>query len=139
MDADLFIAPSNDWTEVREMHQRMHVLRAIEQGFTLFRPTKDGVSVAADPYGRVLARLDTEVSPEKVMVVSLPACRSGHDSAFAVDAPGLGLLAQDSTGFALIRDSHFEGNTAGGAGSVINSDGAEVVVLQRTDSTPRPQ
>jgi apolipoprotein N-acyltransferase len=72
MDADLVLAPSNDWTEVREMHLRMHIMRAIEQGFTLFRPTKDGISAAADPYGRVLARLDTEISPEKVMVVSLP-------------------------------------------------------------------
>ena len=50
----------------------MHVLRAIEQGFTLFRPTKDGISAAADPYGRILARLDTEISPSKVMVVNLP-------------------------------------------------------------------
>ncbi len=72
MDADLLLAPSNDWTEVREVHLRMHVLRAIEQGFTLFRPTKDGISAAADPYGRFLARLDTEISPEKVMVVNLP-------------------------------------------------------------------
>ena len=72
MDADLLLAPSNDWTEVREMHLRMHILRAIEQGFTLFRPTKDGISAAADSYGRVLARLDTETSPDKVMVVSLP-------------------------------------------------------------------
>ncbi len=72
MDADLLLAPSNDWPEVREIHLRMHVLRAIEQGFTLFRPTKDGISAAVDPYGRVLARLDTEFSPEKVMVVNLP-------------------------------------------------------------------
>jgi apolipoprotein N-acyltransferase len=72
MNADLFLAPSNDWTEVREMHLRMHVLRAVEQGFTLFRPTKDGISAAADPYGRILARLDTEISPATVMVVNLP-------------------------------------------------------------------
>ncbi len=72
MNADLLLAPSNDWTEVREMHLRMHIMRAIEQGFTLFRPTKDGISAAADPYGRVLARLDTEISPDKVMVANLP-------------------------------------------------------------------
>ncbi len=53
MNADLLLAPSNDWTEVREMHLRMHILRAVEQGFTLFRPTKDGISAAADPYGRI--------------------------------------------------------------------------------------
>ena len=72
MDADLLIAPSNDWSEVRETHLRMHGMRAIEQGFTLFRPTKDGISAATDPWGRVLARLDTEISDDKVMVVNLP-------------------------------------------------------------------
>jgi apolipoprotein N-acyltransferase len=41
-------------------------------GATVFRPTKDGISAAADPWGRVLARLDTEISPDKVMVVNLP-------------------------------------------------------------------
>jgi len=42
------------------------------------------------------------------------------------------LLAQDSTGFALIRDSHFEANTAGGSGGVIGSDGAEVAIERST-------
>lgn len=72
MDADLFLAPSNDWAEVREMHLRMHRLRAIENGFTLFRPTKDGISAATDAWGRTLASLDTEHSPQRVMAVNLP-------------------------------------------------------------------
>ncbi|MEN1727648.1 MAG: nitrilase-related carbon-nitrogen hydrolase [Pseudomonadota bacterium] len=72
MDADVLIAPSNDWIEVRETHLRMHALRAVEQGVTLFRPTKDGISATVDPYGRVLARLDTETSPAKVLVTNLP-------------------------------------------------------------------
>lgn len=72
MNADLMIAPSNDWTEARWIHARMAVMRAIEQGFNLARPTKDGISVVSDPYGSVLARLDTDSGPETVLLSGVP-------------------------------------------------------------------
>lgn len=73
LDADVLIAPSNDWTEVRFLHARMAVMRAIEQGFYLVRPTKDGIHLAADPFGRVRARLDTDTGPETVLSVEVPS------------------------------------------------------------------
>lgn len=54
----LIVAPSDDWTEIATLHARMAVFRAVENGFTLVRPTNGGRSIAVDPRGRVLARLD---------------------------------------------------------------------------------
>ncbi len=56
-DVDLMLAPSNDWVEACRTHARMARLRAIEQGFALIRPTKDGVSLVTDSSGRTAASL----------------------------------------------------------------------------------
>lgn len=54
----LLVAPSDDWTVIATLHARMATFRAVENGFTLLRPTNGGRSLAVDPYGRVLARVD---------------------------------------------------------------------------------
>lgn len=56
--AQVVLAPSFDDDRVRHMHSRMAALRAIEDGFTLVRPTAFGISTIVDPYGRVAARKD---------------------------------------------------------------------------------
>jgi apolipoprotein N-acyltransferase len=73
MDADMLIAPSNDWTEARWIHARMAVMRAVEQGFNLVRPTKDGISLVSDAFARVLARLDTDTGPSTVLLAEVPS------------------------------------------------------------------
>jgi apolipoprotein N-acyltransferase len=52
---DILVAPSADWDDIASMHARMAVLRAVENGFTLLRPTSTGLSIATDATGRVLA------------------------------------------------------------------------------------
>ena len=70
---DVLIAPSNDWEEVRHVHADMAMLRAVEQGFNLVRPTKDGVALVSDPYGRVLEQLETvERGRDFVLVADVP-------------------------------------------------------------------
>ncbi len=54
----LVVAPSADWRVISELHARMAVYRAVESGFTLLRPTYAGRSLAVDPRGRVIARVD---------------------------------------------------------------------------------
>lgn len=51
-DADLMIGPSADWPEIADMHAAMASLRAVENGFTLIRPTSGGRTIAVDPVGR---------------------------------------------------------------------------------------
>ena len=69
----LVVAPSGDWSNIAVIHARMAVLRAVENGFTLLRPTNGGRTVAIDPRGRVIARLDF---PEDALVANVGARRS---------------------------------------------------------------
>ena len=71
--ADVLIAPANDWEAIKSIHFRMAVFRAIENGVTLIRPTKSGISIAVDPYGRVAAQTDHFTKDARTMVAQLPA------------------------------------------------------------------
>jgi apolipoprotein N-acyltransferase len=57
-DVDLIFVPSNDWYEVRDIHDGMSTFRAVENGMTIFRQTGAGVSSVTDAYGRVVNRTD---------------------------------------------------------------------------------
>jgi apolipoprotein N-acyltransferase len=70
--ADLVVAPSFDWFEIDPFHTQYAVFRAIENGFSLVRQTGDGLSVATDPYGRVVAAMDQFRASDRVMVATVP-------------------------------------------------------------------
>lgn len=49
---ELLLAPSADWPAIESMHANMAKLRAVENGFTLIRPTAGGRTLAVDTRGR---------------------------------------------------------------------------------------
>lgn len=53
-DTDLLLVPAWDFTEDDWFHSRMAMMRAIENGFTLARPARQGRLVIADSRGQVL-------------------------------------------------------------------------------------
>jgi len=69
---DVLFNPSNDHEEVASLRMRMATLRAIENGFSLIRPTSHGFSIATDYKGRVLAITDYFTSEDPVMVAYVP-------------------------------------------------------------------
>jgi len=69
---DVMFNPANDWEEVAPLRMRMAIFRAIENGFSLVRPTSNGFSVAADYHGRVLAITDYVTSEDPVMIAYVP-------------------------------------------------------------------
>lgn len=71
-DADVFIAPSNDWQAIDPWHSHMARYRAIEQGFNLIRHTSNGLSVGADYTGRVISEMDHYRDNDKVLITHLP-------------------------------------------------------------------
>ena len=71
--ADLLIIPADDWRDITPLHARMAVFRAVESGVSLVRPTLNGLSVAADYRGEVLAALNHFDSADRVMVAGVPA------------------------------------------------------------------
>lgn len=73
--ADVLLVPANDWEKIKDVHFRMAVFRAVENGVSLVRATKSGVSGAVDPYGRLLAATDHFSPDARAMVAQVPVAR----------------------------------------------------------------
>lgn len=70
---DYLLVVAKDWSGIDPLHGEMATLRAIENRVSLFRQADSGLSVATDPYGRVLGRAQ---GPEHNLVVNLPKPQS---------------------------------------------------------------
>ncbi|MGB0715341.1 MAG: nitrilase-related carbon-nitrogen hydrolase [Phycisphaerae bacterium] len=60
MRADVLFAPSNDWRDAAPTHAAMARMRAIEQGVTLIRPTRDGITIICNPFGQVVSSMSLD-------------------------------------------------------------------------------
>jgi apolipoprotein N-acyltransferase len=56
--SDLLLVPVSEPVAVGPVHHRTAVFRAIENGVSMFRASRFGLSSAEDPYGRILALMD---------------------------------------------------------------------------------
>lgn len=54
----LLVAPADDWRAITGTHAAMARLRAIENGVALLRPASNGLSIAVDPWGRLVGTVD---------------------------------------------------------------------------------
>jgi apolipoprotein N-acyltransferase len=70
--SNLILGPSNDWAAIKNTHARMARLRAIETGISLLRPANGGISIAVDPYGRILSTVDNTCTPGVPLTAVLP-------------------------------------------------------------------
>ncbi len=70
---DLMLVPADDWSEINPIHTQMAALRAIENGFSLVRPTKDGLTAAFDYQGRLAAAMDETKTEKRIMFADLPS------------------------------------------------------------------
>ncbi|GGS82679.1 apolipoprotein N-acyltransferase [Nonomuraea spiralis] len=70
--ADVMFVPANDWKGIERTHAANAVFRAVENGYTLVRPTSNGLAITVDPYGTSLARTDYFGTDRQSMVVSVP-------------------------------------------------------------------
>jgi len=68
----LMLDPSADWQDIDPTHTYMAVFPAIENGMSVVRQTDGGLSMAVDPYGRVLAQVDFFGSTDRTMVAQVP-------------------------------------------------------------------
>ncbi|MDO4491627.1 MAG: nitrilase-related carbon-nitrogen hydrolase [Lachnospiraceae bacterium] len=75
-DTELLFIPSWDWHSVENAHSDASEFRAVENGFSLVKPSYDGISTAVDPYGRVIRRFDTEDTGfDTVQLAEIPVMR----------------------------------------------------------------
>ena len=72
LGVDLIALPSSDWRGIDPGHTQMAAVRAIEQGTSIVRSTRFGLSAGIDPVGRFRAWSSSFDTAERVMVVDLP-------------------------------------------------------------------
>lgn len=71
-DIGLFLVPAFDGKTLTPVHSRMAVFRAIENGFSILKPTGRGLSIAADYCGRIIAKQNYFTSKKRIMLADIP-------------------------------------------------------------------
>ena len=72
LNADLVADPSSDWRGIDPLHSRMAAFRAIEQGHSILRSTRFGLSAAITPYGEFSSQMSSYDNNDKMMMANLP-------------------------------------------------------------------
>jgi apolipoprotein N-acyltransferase len=54
------------------VHAQMAIFRGVENGYSIFRQTNEGLSIAADPQGRVIARMNHFNTDDRVLRAHVP-------------------------------------------------------------------
>ena len=55
---DILFVPASDWEEIDSIHSTVAVFRGIENGCSVVRQTRNGLSIMTDPRGKVIAEMD---------------------------------------------------------------------------------
>lgn len=71
--ADVVGLPSSDWRGIDPIHTQMAAFRAIEQGQSVVRSTRFGLSAAITPYGVMNAQMSSFNDDGKLMVAQVPS------------------------------------------------------------------
>jgi apolipoprotein N-acyltransferase len=71
-NADLLLIPGGDWREIDPYHSQVAAFEAIEAGSSLVTQVDEGLSVAVDYEGHMLAATDFFTSDPQVMVAYVP-------------------------------------------------------------------
>lgn len=72
LKVDIVALPSSDWRGIDPLHTRMAAFRAVEQGHSLLRSTRFGLSAAINPYGEMLSQMSSFDNNDKIMISQLP-------------------------------------------------------------------
>jgi apolipoprotein N-acyltransferase len=70
--ADLVLVPAEDWRAIDPYHSQMAAFRAVENGVSLVRATRYGLSLAVDPWGRVRGAADYFEPSRGELMAALP-------------------------------------------------------------------
>lgn len=72
LNADLVAVPSSDWRGIDPIHTKMAAFRAVEQGHSILRSTRFGLSAGINPCGDMVAKMSSFDKNNKIMLVELP-------------------------------------------------------------------
>lgn len=71
--ADIIALPSSDWKGIDPLHTRMAAFRAIENGQSILRSTRFGLSAAITPYGKTVGEMSSYNSRNRILISALPS------------------------------------------------------------------
>jgi apolipoprotein N-acyltransferase len=71
-NADIMLIPASDWQEIDPLHTTVAIFRGIENGCSLVRQVRNGLSVMTDPKGKIIARSDHFEASNWVNVGQVP-------------------------------------------------------------------
>ncbi len=74
LKADIIAVPSSDWRGIDPLHTRMSAFRAIEQGHSIIRSTRFGLSAMISPYGEMISQ-SSSFDKNKIMAANIQAQR----------------------------------------------------------------
>lgn len=73
LKADIVAVPSSDWRGIDPLHTKMAAFRAIEQGHSIIRSTRFGLSAIISPYGEMISQSSSFDDNNKVMIANIQA------------------------------------------------------------------
>ena len=72
LETDIVILPSSDWRGIDPVHTEMAAFRAVEQGHSVLRSTRFGLSAAITPNGEMVSQMSSFDENDKIMYAQLP-------------------------------------------------------------------
>lgn len=73
LNADIVVVPSSDWRGIDPIHTRMAAFRAVEQGHSILRSTRFGLSAAITPFGEMTSQMSAFNDNNKIMMAHVPS------------------------------------------------------------------
>lgn len=74
-NVDIVSLPSSDWRGIDPLHTKMACFRAIEQGHSIVRSTRFGLSASINHHGEMLAKMSSYDKNDKILISDIPAKR----------------------------------------------------------------
>jgi apolipoprotein N-acyltransferase len=72
LQSDILFVPASDWEQIDPAHSIVTVFRGIENGCSVIRQTRNGLSIMTDPRGKIISQMDHFKSTSWVTVGQVP-------------------------------------------------------------------
>ena len=72
-NTDVLFIPASDWKEVNPLHATIAIYRGIENGCSVVRQTRNGLSFMTDPRGKIVTRMDHFETNSWIMSAQVPS------------------------------------------------------------------
>ena len=75
LGTDILLIPASDWKEIAPLHTTIAVFRGIENGCSVVRQTRNGLSIMTDQFGKEITQMDHFENEEWIMSGEVPKKR----------------------------------------------------------------